>query len=92
MNVEESLYEKKKEKKRKFNWADTWEEFDDEYPGMAFGVIVCSVILGVIGFFVLLWYALEYNPWILAYAVGGVVFIFLCIAIIKFFKCAQYDD
>lgn len=91
-NVEESLYEEKKKIKRKINWKETFEEFDDEYPGWSFTSVLILVIIGFCGAIFLIYYAVTVNPWILLYVLIGLLIIFFAIVIRKLFKCAQYDD
>lgn len=91
-NVEEALYEKKKKEKRKINWAETFEEFDDEYPGWSFTSLMILGILCFIVMIYLIYYSITTNPWILLYVLIGFLIIFFGIVIRKIFKCAQYDD
>ena len=58
-NVEEALYEKKKKEKRKINWAETFEEFDDEYPGWSFTSLMILGILCFIGLIYLVYYSID---------------------------------
>lgn len=91
-NVEESLYEEKKKIKRKINWKETFEEFDDEYPGWSFTSVLILVIICFFALIYLIYYAVTVNPWILLYVLIGFLIIFFVIVIRKLFKCAQYDD
>lgn len=86
--VDNKLYKKKR---RKLNWSRTWDEFDDEYPGLSILVIVFGVLFAFGALCYGVYYCVNHNPWYILYAAILGVVIFFIHSARRFLQCAKYD-